>query len=192
MGQGGRSGRRNGWRLPSAESRINLFREILAGHHVGRHLIAVETLTRAEIYAKYASELVQFATSLVGPTDAADVVSEAVVKSMWSTTWASVVNPRAYLYQAVLNESRMHHRSTMRRRAREMKTTSSDLVTVSAVGIDVWEALVNLRVPERACVFLRYWEAMTTVEIAEHLSMSTRSVRRHLARARTILGRILR
>ena len=164
----------------------------MAGKAGGRHPIGVESLPRAEIYAKYASELVRFATSLVGPTDAADVVSEAVVKSMWSPTWASVVDPRAYLYQAVLNESRMHHRGTMRRRAREIETASLDMVTVSVLGIDVWEAMGSLTVPQRACVFLRYWEGMTTVEIAEGLAMSTRSVRRQLARARTSLGRILK
>ena len=164
----------------------------MAGKQGGRHPIRVEPRTRAEIYAKYASELARFATSLVGPTDAADVVSQAVVKSMWSTSWASVINPRAYLYQAVLNESRMHHRGTMRRRAHEMKAAPSDMVTVPAVGIDVWEAMGSLKVPQRACVFLRYWEGMTTVEIAEELAMSTRSVRRQLARARTTLQRILK
>jgi RNA polymerase sigma factor (sigma-70 family) len=148
--------------------------------------------TRAEIYAKYASELARFATSLVGPTDAADVVSEAVVKAMWSPTWTSVVNPRSYLYQAVLNESRMHHRRTTRRRTHEMKIASSDMVTVSAVGVDVWVAMGSLNLPQRACVFLRYWEGMTTDEIAEELAMSTRSVRRQLARARTTLRRILK
>ena len=154
--------------------------------------MGVEPLTRAEIYTKYASELVRFATSLVGPTDASDVVSEAVVKSMWSTTWPSVVNPRAYLYQAVLNESRMHHRGTMRRRANETRATSMEIVTLSVVGVDVWEAMGSLTIPQRACVFLRYWEGMTTVEIAEELAMSTRSVRRQLARSRTSLGRILK
>ncbi len=164
----------------------------MAGKHRGRHPIGVEPRARAEIYAKYASELVRFATSLVGPTDAADVVSQAVVKSLWSTSWASVINPRAYLYQTVLNESRMHHRGTMRRRAHEIKAASSDVVTVSVVGIDVWEAMGSLNVPQRACVFLRYWEGMTTVEIAEELAMSTRSVRRQLARAKRTLRGILK
>jgi RNA polymerase sigma factor (sigma-70 family) len=66
------------------------------------------------------------------------------------------------------------------------------MVTVSVVGIDVWEAMGRLNISQRACVFLRYWEGMTTVEIAEELAMSTRSVRRQLARARTSLGRILK
>jgi RNA polymerase sigma-70 factor (ECF subfamily) len=149
-------------------------------------------VTRAEIYAKYASELARFATSLVGPTDAADVVSEAVVKAMWSPTWPSVINPRSYLYQAVVNESRMHHRRSTRRRSHEMKTASPDIITVSALGVDVWEAMGRLTVPQRGCVFLRYWEGMTTDEIAEELAMSTRSVRRQLARARTTLRRILK
>lgn len=164
----------------------------MAGKTCGRHPIGVESLTRAEIYKKHASELLQFATSLVGPVDAADVVSDAVVKSMWSRNWTSVANPRAYLYQAVLNESRMLHRGTMRRRALETKAAPLDMVTVSVVGIDVWEALRSLTVAQRACVFLRYWEGMTTVEIAEELAMSSRSVRRQLARARTSLGRILK
>ena len=50
----------------------------------------------------------------------------------------------------------------------------------------------GLNLPQRACVFLRYWERMTTVEIAEELAMSARSVRRHVARARTTLRRILK
>ena len=109
----------------------------MAGNHGGRHPIGVEILTRAETYTKYAFELARFATSLVGPTDAADVVSEAVIKAMWSQTWPSVVKHRAYLYQAVLNESRMHHRRSTRRRTREMKTASSEMITVSELGIDV-------------------------------------------------------
>jgi RNA polymerase sigma factor (sigma-70 family) len=152
----------------------------------------VELLTKTEIYAKYASELARFATSLVGPTDAADVVSEAVVKSMWSPAWVSVVNHRAYLYQAVLNESRMHHRSTTRRREYETKTASPDMVTVSALGIDVWEAMGSLNLKQRACVFLKYWEGLTASEISEELAMSTRSVRRQLARAQITLRRILK
>jgi RNA polymerase sigma factor (sigma-70 family) len=73
-----------------------------------------------------------------------------------------------------------------------MKAVSSDMVTVSVLGIDVWEAMGRLSVPQRACVFLRYWEGMTTVEIAEELAMSNRSVRRQIARAKTTLQRILK
>ena len=164
----------------------------MSGKKSGRHLIDVEPQSRAEIYAKCVGGLARFATSLVGPAHAADVVSEAVVKSMWSPGWETVDNPRAYLYQAVLNESRMHHRSATRRRSYEAKTAMPEMVTVSVVGIDVWEAMGHLSLPQRACIFLRYWEGMTTAETAAELSMSTRSVRRHIARARSTLKRILR
>ena len=115
-------------RLLGLESRRANVPGFLAEKVGGRHPIGVESLTRAEIYRKHASELLRFATSLVGPADAADVVSEAVVKSMWSKAWASVSNRRAYLYQAVLNESRMHHRGTMRRRSYEMKAAPPDSI----------------------------------------------------------------
>ena len=42
----------------------------------------------------------------------ANVVSEVEIKSIWSTTWASAVDPRAYLYPAVLIKFRVHHRGT--------------------------------------------------------------------------------
>ena len=41
-----------------------------------------------------------------------NVVSEVEIKSIWSTTWASAVDPRAYLYPAVLIKFRVHHRGT--------------------------------------------------------------------------------
>ena len=54
----------------------------------------------------------RFATGLVGPSDGRDVVATAMVRAMWSLSWDSVVNERAYLYKAVLNEARRHHRDT--------------------------------------------------------------------------------
>ena len=163
----------------------------MSGTQDERHLIDVEPQSRAEIYAKYVAGLARFATGLVGPAHAADVVSEAVVKSMWSPSWDTVANPRAYLYQAVLNESRMHHRGARRRRSYETKAAVPDVVTVSVVGIDVWDAMGHLSLPQRACIFLRYWEGMTTAETAAELSMSTRTVRRHIARGRSTLKGIL-
>ena len=81
--------------------------------------MGVTTLTKAEIYEKYADQLIRFATGLVGPSDGRDVVSAAVVNAMWSASWDSVVYERAYLYKAVLNEARRHHRSNGRRHIAE-------------------------------------------------------------------------
>src|SRR5688572_25536381 len=75
----------------------------------------------AEVYEKYAEELIRFSTSLVGPSDAPDVLSMAVVQALASSQWAGVSNRRAYLYRSVLNAARSRRRAEQRRRARETR-----------------------------------------------------------------------
>jgi len=145
----------------------------------------------AEIYAKYSDALVRFATGLVGPADAADVVSEAVLRAMTHRNWPTVVNHRSYLYQSVLNESKMHHRSTMRRRAREMRTFANEAQYLPEVRPDVLEAVGKLSARQKATVFLTYWEGLTAPEVATRLNIGEGSVKRHLARARTKLRGVL-
>ena len=60
----------------------------------------------AEIYDELAVALIRFATVLVGPSNAQDVVSSAVLRSLANPGWNDVQNRRGYLYQAVANESR--------------------------------------------------------------------------------------
>jgi len=143
--------------------------------------------TNAEIYGKYADELVRFATGLVGPTDAPDVVAEAVVRVMWSKRWQHVTNYKAYLYQAVLNEARMYHRSTMRRRAREQRASGGDVVYPHEARPEVLEAVGRLSPQQRAAIFLTYWEGLGVDEVAVRLGVRVGSVKRHLARARAKL-----
>lgn len=143
--------------------------------------------TNAEIYGKYADDLVRFATGLVGPSDAQDVVSDAVVRVMWSKRWEDVTNYKAYLYQAVLNEARMHHRSTMRRRAREQRASSPDIVYPREVRPEVLEAVGRLSPQQRAAVYLTYWEGLAIDEVAVRLGVREGSVKRHLARGRSKL-----
>ncbi|HEV3401155.1 MAG TPA: hypothetical protein VG078_04990 [Acidimicrobiales bacterium] len=60
----------------------------------------------AETYEKHAEELVRFATLLVGPGGADDLVSGAVLRAFSSPAWPSVTEPRAYLYRTLVNEAR--------------------------------------------------------------------------------------
>jgi hypothetical protein len=60
----------------------------------------------AEHYEKYRDELIRFASALVGPSGAEDVMTNAVVRAFSSRHWATVNERRAYLYQAVVNEAR--------------------------------------------------------------------------------------
>jgi RNA polymerase sigma-70 factor (ECF subfamily) len=140
-----------------------------------------------EIYRKHADELVRFATGLVGPFDAQDVVAEACLRAFQSSGWSSVGNPRAYLYRTVLNEARAHHRSTLRRRLRETRTATTTTVELTTPDLDVLEAVAKLSVRQRAAVMLTYWEDLPAGDVAARLGVSVGSVKRHLARARARL-----
>ena len=156
-----------------------------------RHLMNVYNALDVEIYAKHSDALVRFATGLVGPADAADVVSEAVLRAMTHRNWKNVTNHRAYLYRSVVNESKMHHRATMRRRAREIRVFSDDVDYIPEVRPDVLEAVGRLSTQQKASVFLTYWEDLTPSEVALRLGIGEGSVRRHLARARAKLKGVL-
>lgn len=150
-----------------------------------------ETNRDAEIYRLYARELVRYANSLVGPNDASDVVSAAVLKAFTSRNWPTVENPRAYLYRSVLNEVRSQHRSTMRRLARETRAVGSTTTEMPEVRPDVLEALATLSVRQRSVAYLTYFEDLDEATVAERLGIGRGSVRRHLGRARARLREVL-
>ena len=68
--------------------------------------VAAGPQTDEQTYRELAAELIRFATALVGPSDAADVMASAFAKAIASRTWTGVLNRRAYLYRAVHNEAR--------------------------------------------------------------------------------------
>lgn len=148
-------------------------------------------MTDEEIYRKYADDLVRFATGLVGPFDAQDVVTDSCLRAFRSKGWADVANHRAYLYRTVLNQARSHHRTTLRRRVREMRTASPDVAAPMEVDVDVLAAVDKLSVQQRASVVLTYWEDLSPAEVASRLGISEGSVKRHLARARARLKELL-
>lgn len=146
-----------------------------------------ERRSDAEVYADHAVALVRFATVLVGPVDAQDVVSSAVLRSLGSPGWRQVENHRGYLHQAVANEARNLYRSDGRRRKGEVEMSGHPVVSLPEFRPDVQQAVERLSVRQRAVVYLTYWEDMTNQMTADYLGISAGSVRRHLARAKTHL-----
>ena len=145
-----------------------------------------------ETYRKYADELTRFANGLVGPSDASDVVADAVVSCLTSPSWAGVAEKRAYLYRSVLNRAAEFHRSTRRRRGREERAAKSELIEPPDVRPEILAAVSQLSVQQRAVIFLTYWDDLDPRSIAGLLKISDGSVRRHLARARSHLREVLK
>ena len=144
-----------------------------------------------EIYRKHADDLVRFATGVVGPFDAQDVVTDAWLKATQTKAWPTVTNHKAYLYRTVLNTARNSYRGTLRRRLREQRVAASGIEYPVETDVDVLNALDRLSERQRAVTVLAYWESMTTNEISQALDISPGSVKRHLGRAKTTLKKIL-
>jgi RNA polymerase sigma factor (sigma-70 family) len=150
------------------------------------------TAADAEIYGKHAEELVRFATVLVGPDSAADVVSASVITAFRAPAWPDVRNPRAYLYRAVLNESRMTARREARRVRHEQRAAPRDIADAPPIPRpEVVAAVAALSSRQRAVVYLTYWEDLDPGSVAALLGVSEGAVRRHLARARKTLRKVL-
>ena len=144
-----------------------------------------------ELYRKHADELTRFATGLVGPSHAADVVSDAVLRSLSSPTWPAVVERRAYLFRSVFNQAAQLHRATHRRRAREERAAAPEGVEPPDIRPEVLSAVARLSLRQRAVIVLTYWDDLDPAAIASLLDISDGSVRRHLARARSRLKEVL-
>ncbi len=151
------------------------------------------TADDVETYRRHAGELIRYATVLVGPAEAADVVSEAVLAAFASAGWHEVANRRAYLYRAVLHHSASHHRSTARRRSREQRAAARAPTSIDPPpdSVDAHRALAALSEQQRAVIYLTYWADMTPAHISELLGVAEGTIRKQLARARDHLRRIL-
>lgn len=151
----------------------------------------VDTRSDAAIYEAYAPELVRFATGLVGPSDSADVVADAFVAMLAAPVWSRAENHRALLYRRVLFEARSRLRAAQRRRSRENRAARVTTVEFPDLRPDVAAAVQELSAQQRAAIVLTYWQDLTPVAIADLLDISEGAVRKHLARARTHLRRVL-
>jgi RNA polymerase sigma factor (sigma-70 family) len=145
----------------------------------------------AELYASLAPELIRFATGLVGRSDAADVLSSAVVRALSGRAWPTVENRRAYLYRAVFNEAQTWNRRSVQRRDRELRAATPTRWELPAFRPDVRAAVDRLSVRQRAVIVLTYWADLDPATVASSLGISEGSVRRHLARARARLREVL-
>jgi RNA polymerase sigma factor (sigma-70 family) len=149
-------------------------------------------VTNSEVYRKHADDLTRFATGLVGPSDASDVVSDAVLRCLGSPKWDRVGDKRGYLFRSVYHEAARLHQASGRRRAREQRAARTEVVEPPDVRPEVLAAVARLSTRQRAVIVLTYWNDLDPSAIATMLKISDGSVKRHLARGRSHLKEVLR
>ncbi len=145
----------------------------------------------AEFFEKYADELTRFATGIVGPGNAPDIVSGAFLRCVLSKRWPYITNRQAYMYRAVLNEAIMTGRSVERRLHREQMTSLPEAVGADVPRPEVLEAVSRLSLRQRAVIVLTYWNDLQPASVADLLGITGGAVRRHLARAHALLKEYL-
>jgi RNA polymerase sigma-70 factor (ECF subfamily) len=137
-----------------------------------------------QLYREHGRELIRFATSLVGASQAEDVVARAVVRAMTARAWPTVSEPRAYLFRSVLNEAHTVARAERRRSLREVRTARQERSDTGSVALEVRDAMARLTLRERSVLYLAYWLDFSVEEIAATLRISQRSAERALHSAR--------
>lgn len=150
-----------------------------------------EVRSAAGLYEVHRRELMRFATTLVGPSDAADVLSDAIESLLKTDVLVWADNPSALMHRAVLAKASSWHRSMFRRRARERRFSQQLVVNNPELRPDVVAAVLGLSQQQRACVYLTYWNDLTPAQVAQWLGIGEGSVKRHLARARANLREVL-
>ena len=153
----------------------------------------VNEVSLEDAYSRYADELVRYATVLVSRSVAADVVADTFADLLRHPDgpWSSARDVKAFLFGAVANRARMHHRQTNRRRQRERHLVVAQRPISDGVMVEsrdeMLEALEALSVQQRAVTYLTYWHDWSVSQVAEALGVGEGTVRRQLARARSCL-----
>lgn len=154
-------------------------------------------LSLEDAYARYSEELVRYATVLVSNAVADDIVADTFADLLRNPggSWAQAREPKAFLFGAVANHARMHHRQADRRRERERRFASAarspELATANAAPDLSVAVLEELSVQQRAVAYLTYWHDFTVAQVAAALGVSDGTVRRQLARARARLREVV-
>lgn len=162
---------------------------ILGGQPTGGLVsgLGVESSDR-EIYEKHAADLIRYATVLVGPDEAPDVVSSVVLRVLKRRSLDDLDDPRAYLFRSVMNECRTWRRRRQARRvalSRFFERDGSEMLdTTVADRVSAAEAVWGLPPRLRSATYLVYWLDLSIGEAAQVLGLSPGTVKRYVHEAR--------
>ena len=139
------------------------------------------------IFRKNQDDLIRYATVLVGPTRAEDVVSTVVLRILARKRLQDLDEPRAYLFRAVLNESK----TRLSRRRTHLSIGEVGMVPADDPEPDILQAVLELPAQQRAATYLVYWAGMTVVETGDLMGIRPGTVKRYLHLARRRLKGVL-
>lgn len=140
------------------------------------------------IYTKVKDDLIRYATVLVGPDKADDVVSTVMVRVLRKRSLSSLEEPRAYLFRSVLNEAR----GTFRGRRSTTLPLEHGSTVMPEPDWAVIQAVADLPPRQRAAVFLRYWDDLPIAEVANLMGTRPGTIKRYLHLAhRSMKGALL-
>jgi RNA polymerase sigma factor (sigma-70 family) len=138
------------------------------------------------VFAELRQDLVRYATALVGPSDAEDVVMTVVGRTVRRRRLSELENPKGYLLRGILNEAR----GTTRRKG-FVPLDINPAVSDGHGLTEVLDVLMALPVRQRAAIYLRYWEGAPISEIADLMNVVPGTVKRYLHLARKKLEGVL-
>jgi RNA polymerase sigma factor (sigma-70 family) len=150
------------------------------------HLVCDRGVNDEAVWRKHSEELVRYASILVGPSDAEDLLSAVVVRVLAAKgSLSALEDARPYLFRAVLNESKNH-----RRRFRPTPHIREAFLP-GELRPEVLEAAMLLPPQQRAAVYLTYWRDLPIREPASLMGCRPGTVRRYLVLARRHLRELL-
>jgi RNA polymerase sigma-70 factor (ECF subfamily) len=138
------------------------------------------------IWNKHREELIRYASMLVGPADAEDLLSSVVLRVLNRHSLSALDDARSYLFKSVTNEAR----SLVRRRKRRPVVAATEVLPAD-VEPEVLDAVLGLPNRQRAAVYLTYWRDLPVVEVSQLMGCSPGSVKRYLHVARKKLREVL-
>lgn len=153
-----------------------------------RWLVCDMGVSDDQIWRKHRQELVRYATVLVGPSDAEDLLSAVVVRALASQgSLSALEDPRPYLFRALLNEAKNHSRSKTRR----LPLPTAANQDPPDLRPDVFQAVMGLAPQQRAAVYLVYWKDLSVAEAGGLMGCRPGTVKRYLSLARNHLKGVL-
>lgn len=143
-------------------------------------------------YRTHAPDLLRYATVLVGPHEADDVVNDVLAEVIARGSLRRAADARAYLFGAVARRASDYHRSAFRRLAREQRAADRRVDQLPTTPDDARSLLATLSTQQRAAVYLTYWLDWPVERVAGALGVSEGTVKKQVARARDRLREVLR